>query len=130
MKTVAPVQHPQGDNWHPGDAPSQALSWAVEALAKAGTLSIIGVYPASARFFPVGAAMGKNLTVNAGNCNHRAYIPRLVDLVETGVVDPAAVLSQREPIASAIDAYRAFDRRESGWLKVELTPGEEEEIAA
>ena len=25
--------------------PSQALRWAVEALAKAGTLSIIGVYP-------------------------------------------------------------------------------------
>ena len=32
-------------NWVPGNAPSQALHWAVESLAKAGTLSIIGVYP-------------------------------------------------------------------------------------
>jgi threonine dehydrogenase-like Zn-dependent dehydrogenase len=30
----------------PGDEPSQAMQWAVRGLAKAGTLSIIGVYPA------------------------------------------------------------------------------------
>jgi threonine dehydrogenase-like Zn-dependent dehydrogenase len=34
-----------GHDWKPGDAPAQALEWAVDALAKAGTLSIIGVYP-------------------------------------------------------------------------------------
>lgn len=32
----------------PGDAPTQALRWAVKALARAGTLSIIGVYPPAA----------------------------------------------------------------------------------
>lgn len=36
---------PSDGTWKPGDAPSQALRWAVEGLAKAGTLSIIGVYP-------------------------------------------------------------------------------------
>ena len=35
---VAPEQSPHGRNWHPGDAPSLALQWAVEALCKAGTL--------------------------------------------------------------------------------------------
>jgi threonine dehydrogenase-like Zn-dependent dehydrogenase len=124
---VAPATHPEGDNWHPGDAPSQALQWAVAALAKAGTLAIIGVYPDAARRFPIGAAMNKNLTVNMGNCHHRKYIPHLVDLVESGIVDPSEVLSQREPIVSAIDAYRAFDRRQAGWLKVELCPEEVEE---
>src|SRR5205085_8033498 len=44
LKQVAPEQHPHDGNWQPGDAPSQVLRWAVEALAKAGTLSIIGVY--------------------------------------------------------------------------------------
>ncbi|CAM5327959.1 hypothetical protein SSTU70S_04744 [Stutzerimonas stutzeri] len=38
--------------WQPGDAPSQALEWAVQALAKAGTLSIIGVYSPEAMRFP------------------------------------------------------------------------------
>jgi threonine dehydrogenase-like Zn-dependent dehydrogenase len=111
-----------GDGWHPGDAPSQALIWAVEALAKAGTLSIIGVYPPSLRSFPIGAAMNKNLTMNMGNCNHRRYIPHLVDLVRAGVVDPVKLLTQREPLGSAIDAYKAFDARQAGWLKVELQP--------
>lgn len=51
---IAPITHPQGGNWVPGDAPSQVLDWAVEGLCKAGTLSIIGVYPQSANVFPIG----------------------------------------------------------------------------
>ena len=125
---VAPRTHPKGDLWVPGDAPSQAVSWAVQALAKAGTLSIIGVYPDSDRFFPLGLAAGKNLTVNMGNCNHRATIPRLVDLVRSGMVDPGDVLTQTTPLASAIEAYQSFDRREPGWVKVKLEP--EVELAA
>jgi threonine dehydrogenase-like Zn-dependent dehydrogenase len=119
---VAPKQNPKGDLWVPGDAPSQALIWAVMALAKAGTLSIIGVYPQTARSFPIGIAMNKNLTINAGNCNHRKYLPKLIELVRTGAVDPTQVLTQREPITAAIEAYRAFDTRQPGWIKVELEP--------
>lgn len=119
---VAPKQNPQGDNWHPGDAPSQALSWAVEALAKAGTLSIIGVYPQTMKTFPIGTAMMRNLTVNMGNTPHRKYIPELLKLVAGGVVDPTKVLSQRQPLMSVIEAYQAFDRRLPGWVKVELVP--------
>jgi threonine dehydrogenase-like Zn-dependent dehydrogenase len=122
LEQVAPKTNPQGHNWHPGDAPSQALDWAVHALAKAGTLAIIGVYPGSARFFPIGEAMEKNLTMQMGNCPHRKYIPMLINLVHAGVVDPAEVLTQVEPLASAIDAYKAFDERQPGWMKVELEP--------
>ena len=121
-KTVAPSTNEQGDNWHPGDAPSQVLSWAVQALAKAGTLSIIGVYPQTAQFFPIGAAMNRNLTIRMGNCNHRAYIPRLVDIVRAGQVNPAEILTQVGPLVAAIDAYRAFDTRQPGWVKVKLEP--------
>ncbi|MCO4861992.1 glutathione-dependent formaldehyde dehydrogenase [Cupriavidus sp. WGlv3] len=121
---LAPHAHPtEQGNWVPGDAPAQALDWAIRALAKAGTLSIIGVYPPTDRSFPIGAAMNKNLTVRMGNCNHRAYIPRLVELVRTGAVDPAAILTRREPMTSAIEAYQAFDQRQPGWIKVELQPG-------
>lgn len=122
LSEVAPKINPKNGSWQPGDAPSQVLSWAVDALAKAGTLSIVGVYPQTATVFPIGAAMNKNLTVNAGNCNHRNYAPKLVDMVRNGMVDPATVLTQVEPIAGAIEAYRAFDRREAGWIKVELLP--------
>jgi len=120
---IAPEQHPEGENWHPGDAPSQALTWAVNALAKGGTLSIVGVYPQAARAFPIGDATNKNLTVRMGTCNHRKYIPMLIEKVATGEVDPLAILTQIEPLTSAIDAYRAYDTRQPRWLKVELQPG-------
>jgi threonine dehydrogenase-like Zn-dependent dehydrogenase len=123
LQKVAPETHPQGDNWHPGDAPSQALEWAVQGLAKAGTLSIIGVYPLTHKFFPIGMAMNKNLTLKMGNCNHRKYIPPIVDMVRSGVIDPAQILTQVEPMTSVLDAYKAFDQRKSGWVKVELVPG-------
>lgn len=123
VQQVAPQTNPQDGNWNPGDGPSQAVTWAVQALAKAGTLSIIGVYPPNHRFFPLGMAMNKNLTINMGNCNHRKYIPTLVDLVESGAVDPEKILTQREPLTSAIEAYKAFDKRQPGWIKVELVPG-------
>jgi threonine dehydrogenase-like Zn-dependent dehydrogenase len=67
--------------------------------------------------------MQKNLKLNMGNCNHRRYIPELVNKVKSDVINPLNVLTQREPLISAIDAYRMFDRREAGWTKVELVPG-------
>jgi threonine dehydrogenase-like Zn-dependent dehydrogenase len=122
LQKIAPETNPQDGNWQPGNAPSQALAWSVQSLAKAGTLSIIGVYPPSHQFFPIGMAMNKNLTINMGNCNHRKYIPKLVEMVRTGAINPKTILTQIEPMVSAIDAYKAFDRRQAGWMKVELVP--------
>ena len=124
VQTVAPKGDPNGEHWVPGDGPSQSLQWAVEGLCKAGTLSIIGVYPQNDKFFPIGKAMNKNLSIEMGNCNHRKYIPMLVDLVRSGTIDPAKILTQDEPITDAISAYKAFDERRAGWIKVELEPAQ------
>jgi threonine dehydrogenase-like Zn-dependent dehydrogenase len=120
LKKIAPETHPDHGNWQPGDGPSQAIEWAVNCLSKAGTLSVIGVYPPAADFFPLGSAMGKNLILRMGNCNHRKYIPRVLDLVRSGIVDPTAILTNVAPFEDAIEAYRSFDRREEGWIKVAL----------
>ena len=127
-KEVAPHTNVKNGNWEPGDAPSIVLEWAVEAVAKAGTISIIGVY-GEKNSFPIGQAMNKNLTVTMGNCNHRRYIPQLVELVRSGVLTPSAVLTQVEPMTSAIDAYKAFDKREPGWVKVKLEPEDKQKVA-
>jgi threonine dehydrogenase-like Zn-dependent dehydrogenase len=125
IEKVAPETHPDGDNWLPGDGPSQVLDWAVDALAKAGTLSIIGVYSEASDRFPIGRAVEKNLTMKMGNCPHRRFVPELVEMVRMRRVDPAKILTQQKRLGSAIDAYRAFDRREAGWTKVELVPSRE-----
>jgi threonine dehydrogenase-like Zn-dependent dehydrogenase len=118
---VAPEAKDRGRHWVAGHAPSQALYWAVDAVAKAGTLSIIGVYNEKSHF-PIGKAMEKNLSINMGNCNHRRYIPRLLDLVRSGQFDPSKILTNRVGLEDAIGAYEAFDARRDGWIKVELVP--------
>jgi threonine dehydrogenase-like Zn-dependent dehydrogenase len=117
---AAPEADPRGAQWVPGDAPSLAARWAVQAVAKAGTIGVIGVYPPGFDVYPLGEAMNKNLTVKLGNCNHRRYLPGLLNLVAAGTVDPTAFITQRAEPESAIAAYETFDRREDGWLKTVL----------
>jgi threonine dehydrogenase-like Zn-dependent dehydrogenase len=122
MREVAPKTYEREGTFAPGGAPAQALAWEVEAVAKAGTIAIIGVYPPQMNLFPIGVAMNRNLTIRMGNCPHRRYIPMLLDLVESESVDPLSILTEMEPLVSAIEAYKAFDERRPGWLKVELFP--------
>ncbi|CAA9461075.1 MAG: Threonine dehydrogenase and related Zn-dependent dehydrogenases [uncultured Rubrobacteraceae bacterium] len=122
LNRVAPETNPQGDTWVPGDAPSQSLLWAAQSVMKAGVIGVIGVFPPQAMTFPIGTLQQRNLTVRGGNCNHRKYMPKLVGLVATGALDPTDILTQTEPITGAIEAYEAFDRRQPGWIKVELNP--------
>ena len=120
---AAPRIAPAGGQWEPGDAPSLALRWATQAVAKAGTIGIIGVYPPQHEAFPVGEAMNANLTVKMGNCNHRKYVPGLLSKIAAGHADPTTVWTRQETVPSALQAYEAFDRRDPGWTKVTLDVG-------
>jgi threonine dehydrogenase-like Zn-dependent dehydrogenase len=122
LNRVAPETNPQGDTWVPGDAPPQSMVWAAQAVMKAGVIGVIGVFPPQAMTAPMGTIQQRNLTVRGGNCNHRKYMPMLVGLVATGALDPTEILTNTEPLTGAIEAYEAFDRREPGWIKVELQP--------
>ena len=122
LKKIAPETKPKGGNWIPGNAPSQVLEWAVESVCKAGTVSVIGVYPETADVFPIGKTMNKNLTLNGGNCNHLRYVPKLVEMVSAGHFNPLQVLTQVEPMRNVVEAYKTFDKRAEGWVKVELKP--------
>jgi threonine dehydrogenase-like Zn-dependent dehydrogenase len=120
---VAPDRDPRGDLWVPGNAPTQAARWAVQAVAKAGTIGTVGVYPPQVEHYPIGEAFMKNLTLRMGNCNHRRYLPRLVSLVATGALDPTPLITQWSATDDAVAAYESFDRRVSGWTKVALGLG-------
>lgn len=121
VASIVPKSNPNGGNWYPGNAPSQVFEWAVEAVEKGGTISIIGVYTELMRIFPIGEAMGKNLTVRAGNCNHRKYMPMLLEMIRKGTFDPLRFLTQKMPFDEIVTAYKHFDKRDKGWLKIVLT---------
>ncbi|WP_338890189.1 alcohol dehydrogenase catalytic domain-containing protein [Rhodococcus sovatensis] len=114
---AAPDGNTDSGQWLAGDAPSLSARWAVRASAKAGTIGIIGVYSPTFDSFPIGEMMNRNITVQAGNCNHRRYIPGLLAKVARGDLDPTRFISQHTEPTAMIDAYKTFDRREDGWLK-------------
>jgi threonine dehydrogenase-like Zn-dependent dehydrogenase len=118
---VAPEAWTESPDSTAGESPSQALSWAVESIAKSGTLAIVGVYPPRFETFPLGKAFERNLTIKMGVCHHRRYIPKLVQLVATGAVNPARVVPRQKTLFSPIEAYEQLDRGEAGWLQVELS---------
>ncbi|MGE2713973.1 zinc-binding dehydrogenase [Mycolicibacterium litorale] len=95
-RSAAPEGDTSGDQWIPGDAPSLAVRWAVQAVAKAGSVGVIGLYPPTLEAFPFGEAMNRNLTIQAGNCNPTGDTCRGCSMVL---------------------AYPDFDQRHVGWLK-------------
>jgi threonine dehydrogenase-like Zn-dependent dehydrogenase len=117
---AAPDTNVKDRQWVPGSAPSQALRWATDMVAKAGTIGVIGLYPPEHTSYPLGTMMNRNLTVRGGNCDHRRYVPGLLSRIAAGHADPSQVITRREELASVIDAYGSFDRREMGWSKVVL----------
>lgn len=101
-------------------APEMPLSGAIEMVAKAGVISVVGLYPPGFDKFDFGKAFAKNLAIRMGNCPHRRYLPYLIRTVAAGALRPSRILTQRTPFSDAVAAYKAFERHEEGWLKVEL----------
>ncbi len=109
--------HPQS-NGHP--CSMQALRWEIDAVKKAGTVSIVGLYPEQVNDFPLNEALNKNVTLRGGNCNHRTYVPLLLRLVQDGTVDPSFVITDSMPLDQAAEAYRQFDQDQSRHVKIVL----------
>jgi glutathione-independent formaldehyde dehydrogenase len=72
---------------------------------------------------PWGTLFKKGVTIGMGRDHDERYNGRLRDLIVTGHARPSAVVSHRMPLAAAPDAYRHFDARRDGYLKVVLGPG-------
>jgi threonine dehydrogenase-like Zn-dependent dehydrogenase len=66
--------------------------------------------------------MNKNATIRMGDGNHGRCYDMLTDHVGSGTLDPTRTLSQTESITGAIEAFKAFNERQPGWMKIELEP--------
>ena len=55
---------------------------------------------------------------------------KLIEYVKSGVLDPSRILTQIQPITGTVAAYKAFDARLAGWVKVELSPQDKEATTA
>jgi threonine dehydrogenase-like Zn-dependent dehydrogenase len=99
-----------------------ALRQAIQACRKGGTVSIPGVYGGFIDKFPIGAAFAKGLTFKMGQTHAPRYMRPLLERIERGEIDPAAVITHRIGIDEAPEAYRKFRNHEDGCLKVVMKP--------
>ena len=104
----------------PGSA--VALDWAIHAVRKGGTVSVVGVYGPPANLVPIGVAMNKGLTLRMAQANVKRYMPHLLEHVRAGRLDGRALITHRLPLERAAKAYELFDRKEDGCVKCVLLP--------
>ncbi len=72
--------------------------------------------------FDWGLFLSKGQRIGTGQPNVKAYNRRLCKLIAAGKAKPSFLVTQELPLRDAPDAYRHFDARENGWVKVLLKP--------
>lgn len=101
-----------------------ALHSAIDLAGRGGTVSLSGVYGGAATPMPMLAIFDKQLTITAGQCNVRHWNQELIPYVEDAA-DPLGVtdlVTHRMPLEQAPEAYRMFQQKHDGCIKVVLEP--------
>lgn len=101
-----------------------ALHSAIDLVRRGGTLSLSGVYGGAASPMPLLTLFDKQIQVRMGQCNVTQWTDDLLPLVEDPE-DPLGtedLVTHRLPLADAPDAYRMFQEKTDGCIKVVLDP--------
>ena len=96
---------------------------ALRLVARRGTVSVIGVQQSRRYAFPLERAFAAGLTFRAGTCSVPEELPALFPLIQSGRLRPEQYITHRMPLSDGAEAYRLFDAREAGALKMVLVPG-------
>jgi threonine dehydrogenase-like Zn-dependent dehydrogenase len=99
-----------------------ALRQAIQACRKGGTVSIPGVYGGLIDKFPIGAAFSKGLTLKMGQTHVPKYMPKLLDHIVNGEIDPSFLVTHRIGIDEAPQAYKMFRNHQDHCVKVVMRP--------
>ena len=106
---------------HLGSDRVNVLNEIIRCCRKGGRVSCPGVYFGMVELL-WGAAMNKGLQFRMGQTNMQHYLEPLLKLIEEGRIDPAAVITHREPLDNAPAAYETFRDKKDGCIKVILYP--------
>ncbi|MDB4916959.1 MAG: Zn-dependent alcohol dehydrogenase [Gemmatimonadetes bacterium] len=94
----------------------------IQAAAKGGRVSIIGVYGGVIDKFPLGAFFAKGLRMGAGQCDVHRFLPELLTRVLNGEFDTTSLISHRLTLEEAPGAYEMFAQKTHGCTKVVMRP--------
>jgi threonine dehydrogenase-like Zn-dependent dehydrogenase len=99
-----------------------ALQWAINSVKKGGIISIVGVYGPTANLVPIGNVVNKGLTIRANQTGVKRLLPRLIEHVQNGVLNPKAMITHRVPLEDVADAYHIFSEKLDNCIKPVLLP--------
>lgn len=99
-----------------------ALHWAINGVKKGGIVSIVGVYGPTGALVPVGNIVNKGLTIRANQASVKRLLPKLIDHVLAGRINPKEIITHRIPLEEVAEAYHIFSAKRDNCIKTVLIP--------
>ncbi|MBC5991968.1 zinc-dependent alcohol dehydrogenase [Pontibacter cellulosilyticus] len=99
-----------------------ALHWAINCVKKGGIVSIVGVYGPTDNLVPIGNVLNKGITIRANQASVKRLLPRLMEHVQNGILDPKALITHRIPLEEVAEGYRMFANKLDECIKPVLIP--------
>lgn len=99
-----------------------ALHWAINSVKKGGIVSIVGVYGPIDALVPIGNVVNKGITIRANQASVKRLLPRLIEHVRNGIINPKELLTHRIPLEDVSEAYHIFSRKLDNCIKPVLMP--------
>ena len=103
-----------------GSDESFTLAW--QCARPNAIVTVVALYD-RAQSLPLPDMYGKNLTFKTGGVD-ACGLDEVMGLIAAGKLDTSLLISRRYPLNDILEAYRAFEAREDGCLKVVITPWE------
>lgn len=99
-----------------------ALHWAINSVKKGGIVSIVGVYGPTDNLVPIGNVVNKGITIRANQASVKRLLPKLIEHVQNGLINPKELITHRLPLEEISDAYRIFSDKLDECIKPVLVP--------
>jgi threonine dehydrogenase-like Zn-dependent dehydrogenase len=99
-----------------------ALHWAINSVKKGGIVSIVGVYGPIDTLIPIGNVVNKGLTIRANQASVKRLLPRLIEHVLAGRLNPKEIITHRVPLEEISEAYHIFSAKRDNCIKPILIP--------
>ena len=99
-----------------------ALHWAINSVKKGGIVSIVGVYGPTDNLIPIGNVVNKGLTLRANQASVKRLLPRLIEHIRAGRLNPKEIITHRVPLEEVSDAYHIFSSKLDNCIKPILIP--------
>jgi threonine dehydrogenase-like Zn-dependent dehydrogenase len=99
-----------------------ALHWAINSVKKGGVVSIVGVYGPTGNMIPIGNVVNKGITIRANQASVKRLLPRLIEHIKEGRLNPKGIITHRAPLEDVADLYHIFSSKLDGCIKPVMIP--------